>query len=636
MLYRLAVGLGRTQKQIILLLTDMLLIPVTLYLAQSIKAGTLWPAGSSLMFVLVLALIAGALSLALSLPRIKLNAYEQDGILRTVAYAIGVGTIGYLILEPLKTNEFSIPIAITFTLVLIVVMVSTRIAMRHVLIMILRNGERPTRVMIYGASQTGQQLLAALKTDVSVRPVCLVDDDPKLQHMTIAGIEVHSPNRIAELIKRHKVDRVILAMPSISRPRQARIAGALNGLGVEIRTISSLDGLFGGGNAMDRTRPFDPSEFLNRGRLERELDLIGDIYSGQSVMITGAGGSIGSELCRQIMQSNPSRLILFDVSETALYRINRELTEAYDPSPTIITARLGSVLDDLTVRRTINEFDVKIILHAAAYKHVNMVEVNELAGLKNNVLATKVLADAAREGGVEHFILVSTDKALRPTSVMGASKRMAELIVQDLASRADATQPCRFSMVRFGNVLGSSGSVVPLFEEQIRKGGPVTLTHAEVTRFFMTMGEAARLVLLAGSLAEGGEVFVLDMGSPVPIMRLARQMIESAGYKVRDADTPDGEIEIVITGLRPGEKLHEELWGEGDMVRTRHPKILRINERTLSEIEVATALRDIRQAVEKADTQAALSATRRWVDGYVPAKGRLADDPAAEYQRPST
>ncbi|MCL4131968.1 UNVERIFIED_CONTAM: hypothetical protein GTU68_065529 [Idotea baltica] len=331
-------------------------------------------------------------------------------------------------------------------------------------------------------------------------------------------------------------------------------------------------------------------------------------------MITGAGGSIGAELTRQILICRPRKLILFEVSEIALYNITRELDELGLTKSAQVIGVLGSVTDDVVVRREIAKHDVDVVLHAAAYKHVNIVETNVLAGLRNNVLGTKVVANAARDAGVGYFILVSTDKAVRPTSIMGASKRMAEYVVQDLAKRAADT---KFSIVRFGNVLGSSGSVVPLFEDQIARGGPVTLTHPDVTRYFMTLSEAARLVLLAGNYTKGGDMFVLDMGDPVPIRLLAEQMIDAAGYSVWNKENPNGDIEMTIHGLMPGEKLHEELISpESSLTKTGHPKILTTDESSLSEIEVASAIKSLERAIELGDVDAALAVIYRRVGRY--------------------
>jgi FlaA1/EpsC-like NDP-sugar epimerase len=356
-------------------------------------------------------------------------------------------------------------------------------------------------------------------------------------------------------------------------------------------------------------RAVDPAALLGRDALENELPDVSDVYAGRRILVTGAGGSIGSELCRQLVQCRPATLILMDHGEHVLFQIEREL-RGLAPDLEIIPI-LGSVCDAALVNVLMRAKKIDVVLHAAAYKHVPLVESNAIEGMRNNVLGTRTVANAAREAGVERFILVSTDKAVRPTSVMGGSKRFAEMIVQDLATRSDKT---RFSMVRFGNVLGSSGSVIPVFADQIAQGGPVTLTHPEVTRYFMTIPEAVRLVLLAGSFARDGDVFVLDMGEPVAIQDIARRMIEASGYSVRDAANPRGDIEIAITGLRPGEKLHEELLIGSDMLTTPHPRILRAQEGHLSEIELAKALKSLSEAIETRDMALLRSILAQWIE----------------------
>lgn len=371
----------------------------------------------------------------------------------------------------------------------------------------------------------------------------------------------------------------------------------------------------------DKAKPFfkpvDTTRILGRDALGGDFPAASEAYRDHCILVTGAGGSIGSELCRQLLSFKPKRLVLLDHSELALYTVHREL-QALDDNIDIRPA-LGSIGSPEFVEQVLADNDIDVIFHAAAYKHLPMVENNILEGLRNNVLGTRVVAEAARNKGVERFILVSSDKAVRPTSVMGSSKRLAELVVQDLATRNATT---RFSMVRFGNVLGSSGSVLPLFEAQIRHGGPLTVTHPDVTRYFMTLSEAVHLVLMAGSLSRGGDVFVLDMGVPVSILSVAKNMIEGAGYRVKDAQNPNGDIEIRFTGLRPGEKMHEELLIGSDMLTTPHPKILRAQESYLSEIEMAGALQDLRRAIETRDETLAMDTLTKYVEGTLPSDNR--------------
>ncbi|MGR3443096.1 MAG: polysaccharide biosynthesis protein [Thalassococcus profundi] len=549
-------------------------------------------------------------SVYLGLPRIKLNAYEMRGIIRTAIFSAAVGITGAA-LNGLISPRLPVEVFVIFSLFYLVAGAAWRILLRQFLLQIYRRGQSRMRVIIYGAGQTGQQLLAALRTDDAIVPVAFVDDNPTLQSLVVAGLPVHAPSKIKDLIHEKAIDRVVLAMPSISQSKQARIAHRLRGIGCEVHALPSFAELVGDGDLRKRSSPVSLDDLLGRNRLEKELPGVSHAYSDRRILITGAGGSIGSELCRQIIACKPDCVVLLDHSELALFRIDREMRELAD-GLTVIPV-LGSVCDEAMMRDILARHDIDVVLHAAAYKHLTLVQSNCIAGLRNNVIGTKVIADAAREAGVERFILVSSDKAVRPTNVMGASKRLAELVVQDLATRSSGI---RFSMVRFGNVLGSSGSVIPLFEEQIARGGPVTLTHGEVTRYFMTISEAARLVLLAGSFARGGDVFVLDMGDPVPIAKLARQMIEGAGYTVKDAKHPDGDIEIQVTGLRPGEKLHEELLISSDMLTTPHTKILRAQESYLSEIEMANALKDLRRAIATLDADAAQAVLHRWVERH--------------------
>ncbi|MDU8927725.1 nucleoside-diphosphate sugar epimerase/dehydratase [Alisedimentitalea sp. MJ-SS2] len=612
-IYEFVMSLTRNQKRNTFLVIDGLMVPVALSLSIFLNAADnlTWDlAGRLAPLVAILIGVAVASSHLLGLTRIKLNAYEFQGIIRTAILAGIVGVSGlclnYVFSYPATGNTFLI-----FTMALLIMSVSVRMFMRQTLIRIYRTGLDRMRVLVYGAGQTGQQLAAALRTDDTVRPVAFVDDNPTLQSLVVSGLPVFAPSKIKELIENEEIDRVVLAMPSSSQTVQARIAHKLRQMGTEVHSLPSFATLVGEGDLGQQSSPVSLSDLLGRSRLEHELPTVSDTYSGHRILITGAGGSIGSELCRQLISCKPESLVLFDHSELALYTIVKELQEL--TSGIEIVPVLGSVCDRGLVDQALTENHVNVVLHAAAYKHLPLVEINEIAGLDNNVFGTKTMADAARANEVERFILVSSDKAVRPTNVMGASKRLAELVVQDLSTRSTTT---RFSMVRFGNVLGSSGSVIPLFEEQIARGGPVTLTHGEVTRYFMTISEAARLVLLAGSFARGGDLFVLDMGDPVPIRKLARQMIEGAGLTVTDEENPEGDIEIVEIGLRPGEKLHEELLISPDMLTTPHQKIMRAQENFLSEIEMANALKDLRSAISTRDPKAARAVISHWVERF--------------------
>lgn len=621
-LFDLVNRLSRSQKRLYLLLLDVLLAPIALLLASSVLYSAL-PSISVTWSMLPIIVIAGFLaamsSLLLGMPSIKLNAYESRGILRTGAMSLLV-TVCLALIIGLTELKFARLGVILFGLFFFLMSVAARIAMLHMLLWVLRAGQPRRRVLIYGAGNTGMQLIAALRAHDSIMPVAFVDDNPSLQSMTVAGLRIYASDNIAQLVTNLEVDRVLLAMPSVSAPKLAQIARRLQAIGLTVMSVPSFAQLVGVEQLVEALTPVEPGRFLGREQVESALPEGAETYLGRTVLVTGAGGSVGSELCRQLLSSRPKCLVLFEVSEIALYTIERELIELASRTDTKIVAVLGSVTDSRMTRMVMSEHQVEIVFHAAAYKHVPLVEANPIAGLANNVLGTRTLGDAASEAGVLKFVLISTDKAVRPTNVMGASKRLAELVVQDLAKRSQGTV---FSMVRFGNVLGSSGSVIPLFREQIARGGPITLTHEDITRYFMTIAEAARLVLLAGSFADaaqekGSDVFVLDMGKPVKIRDLARQMIEAEGYTVRDDAKPDGDIEISVTGLRPGEKLHEELLiGEG-LLTTPHPKILRAQERSLSELEMATALRTLQSAISLGAEPAAREVIHRYVEGYRP------------------
>ncbi|MEY8882336.1 polysaccharide biosynthesis protein [Donghicola sp. XS_ASV15] len=609
LLYNLLMRMTRAHKTLLILALDVVVAPISLLIALHL-VGLSWVVASqngieaALMFGSV-AIVAMGAALILGLHHIRLNSYDMACAGLSTLAALAVAVIGGTLVQ-LFGIEIPLRAWIATAACNSLLSIGARALARQVLLAVYRRGDNRLRIVIYGAGQTGQQLAAALKTDRTTEIIGFVDDNPTLQSQTVSGLRVHSPIKIKSLCDKMQVDRVILAMPSVSLPRQRQISRRLNEMGCETRLLPSFADMMNRSAGNEEQR-FDANAVLNRARLEDQIPQTGESYAGKVVMITGAGGSIGSELCRQIVACKPRKIVLVDHSEFALYAISKELNALNRKIK--IASILLSVTDRKGIERVMRSKGVQVVLHAAAYKHVPMVENNEIAGLWNNVFGTKITAEAARAVGVERFILVSTDKAVRPSNIMGASKRLAELVIQDLATRNGGT---RFSMVRFGNVLGSSGSIIPLFEEQIAAGGPVTVTHPEVTRFFMTIPEASRLVLLAGSFTRGGDVFVLDMGQPVRIAQVARQMIEASGYSVRDHENKNGDIEIRYIGLRPGEKLHEELLIGQDMLTTPHPKILRARESHLSEIQVASALNDLRLAIEAGDTEAVRAAAFKW------------------------
>jgi FlaA1/EpsC-like NDP-sugar epimerase len=628
-LFSLVDRLSRSQKRVVILMIDAACAPLALICAVSIvyHAVPTAPYLERMFWHFPLVMLFGTLfSALLGMHRVQLKAYESHAILLTgvvsvlvtAAFAFALSQIGPF---------FPVTGVILFGLLFFLLSVATRISMLYLLLWVLRFGKPRKRVLIYGAGNTGVQLAAALRSHQSIAAVAFVDDNESLRGTSVAGLRIYGSARIAQLAQRLEVDRVILAMPSVSAPKLAQLARRLSDLGLHVMSVPSFAQLVGEEALVDSLTPVVPGQFLNRRQVDEVLAPATGAYAGRVVLVTGAGGSVGAELCRQLLALHPRRLVLFEVSEIALYTIERELRELAEGLDVEVVPVLGSTTDSRMARMVMRDNKVEVVMHAAAYKHVPLVEANPIAGLANNVLGTRTMGDAANEAGVQRFVFVSTDKAVRPTNIMGGSKRLAELVVQDLAKRSTG---CVFSMVRFGNVLGSSGSVVPLFKEQIARGGPVTLTHEDVTRYFMTIAEAVRLVLLAGSFSDpaqgnGGDVYVLDMGKPVRIRDLAQQMIEAAGYTVRSEATPDGDIEIVVTGLRPGEKLHEELLIGAGLLTTPHPKIMRAVERSLTELQMAAALRALRSAVASGDAEAARDVVRVYVEEYqAPADAMLA------------
>jgi FlaA1/EpsC-like NDP-sugar epimerase len=433
-------------------------------------------------------------------------------------------------------------------------------------------------VLIYGAGMAGQQLALALRQTNTMVVAGFVDDNPSLQNAVINNIRVHRPTDLTDVSESLEIQDIFLALPSVSRRRRNEIIKSLYGLDVRVRTLPGLSDLASGRVQVSDLRPLDIEDLLGRDVVTPNVLLLQKNVTDRVVMVTGAGGSIGSELCRQILALRPSTLVLVENSEFALYSIHQELearAQTGDGIDCDIVPLLASVRDAPRIRAIIANWHPYTIYHAAAYKHVPLVEHNPAEGIINNTFGTLITAQAALDVGVPNFVLISTDKAVRPTNVMGTTKRLAEIVLQSLSASSKGT--C-FSMVRFGNVLGSSGSVVPLFARQIAEGGPITITHKDITRYFMTIPEAAQLVIQAGAMARGGEVFVLDMGEPVRIVELARNMIELSGLTVKDDDNPDGEIEIAYVGLRPGEKLYEELLIGANAERTSHPRIMKANE----------------------------------------------------------
>jgi FlaA1/EpsC-like NDP-sugar epimerase len=476
------------------------------------------------------------------------------------------------------------------------------------------------RVVIYGAGGAGVQLAAGLLRSGRYHPVAFIDDNPSMHRRTINGLEVFGLHSLPHLVRDEGVTAVFLALPSQSRRRRQEILKTLEPLSLLVQTVPDYADILAGNARVEDVRDVDAGDLLGRDPVPPNTKLLDACIRGRVVMVTGAGGSIGSELCRQILRLQPRQLLLFEMSELALYNIERELrhlvlTEQLEVE---VIGLLGNAHHRHRLKEILQTFGVQTIYHAAAYKHVPIVEHNVVEGIYNNTLGTWNAAEAALECRVETFVLISTDKAVNPTNVMGATKRFAEIVLQALQERGSST---RFCMVRFGNVLESSGSVVPLFREQIRRGGPVTVTHKDVIRYFMTIPEAAQLVLQAGSMGKGGDVFVLDMGKPVRIVDLARRMISLMGLTVRDEENPDGDIEITYTGLRPAEKLFEELLIGTNVTGTEHPMIMRAMEHSLPWNTVQQILEELGATLARSDCERARQLLMQTVAEYRPTEG---------------
>lgn len=613
--------LGRQYKKALMVLADFIALPVALWSAYALRLTQWWPADY----------MQHAWWLFIATPLAGLVIFTKLGLYRAVVRFMGSQAIwavvkGVVLLAVLmwaaafffELQKFPRSIPINFALAALVYVGGSRLLVRNYYHWLIGHYVNKEPVLIYGAGGAGVQLATSLAGGAEYVPVGFLDDDPAVWKTTVAGMQVYNPQDVGRLIEEQGVTHVLLALPSASRNDRRRILEQLSEHAVHVKTIPSMPELVSG-ESLEALRDIDPEDLLGREPVPPVEHLIASSIRDKVVLVSGAGGSIGSEICRQVLRNQPRMLLLYELSEFALYTIEQELsaTARKEGQELPIIPLLGSVLDAPRVERIISHFQVQTIYHAAAYKHVPLVEHNIFEGVRNNALGTRVMAQAALQAGVERFVLISTDKAVRPTNVMGATKRLAELIIQGLAAAGKGKTV--FSMVRFGNVLGSSGSVVPLFRQQIQAGGPVTVTHPDITRFFMTIPEAASLVIQAGSMAEGGDVFVLDMGQPVKIVDLARRMIQLMGYEVRCSENPAGEIAIEFSGLRPGEKLYEELLIGEDVVGTEHPKIMRAHEELLTEAQLEEILAGIEAAMQQGDCETGRQWLQQAVSGFKPA-----------------
>ena len=614
----------RYGKQLAVIALDVALTVAATWVAFTLRLDTLhWPTGSQWWVYALAPVLAVPVFVRFGLYR-AIFRYTGLSALLTIAQAVGLfGALLFAILVWQRWPGVPRSIGILQPLVLLLLVGSSRALARFWLAGVGKNRVASEgRLLIFGAGESGVQTAAAIANARQYQLVGFVDDDPAKVGRSINGAAVFPASQIAELVVAKGVTDILLAMPSVTRVRRNEIISSLRTVPVHIRTLPSMSDLASGRVTVRDFRELDVEDLLGREAIAPNPQLLARSITGQTVFVTGAGGSIGSELCRQLLLQRPRRLVLFDHNEFGLYIIQQELQSLcrVQDLPVTIDAVLGSVANPQRLAAVLAATRPAWLYHAAAYKHVPMVESNPGEGIANNVFGTVNVALAAVAAGVANFVLVSTDKAVRPTNIMGASKRMAELVLQALEQRQRQTGgTTRFAMVRFGNVLGSSGSVVPLFRSQLSAGGPITVTHPEVTRYFMTIAEAAQLVLHAGAMAQGGEVFVLDMGQPVKIMQLARRMVELSGLRVRDAATPDGDIEITITGLRPGEKLYEELLIGDNPLPTAHPRIMKAQEEFLSWPELELQLEALHLAVDRADVAAVKQVLTNCVHGYVEA-----------------
>ncbi|EED33753.1 polysaccharide biosynthesis protein [gamma proteobacterium NOR5-3] len=608
------VQVPRNVKQVMVLGVDMAFVALSLIVAFGYPfASFSQPPGSVELFCAMLTMLASAvIFLRLGLYRAIIRFMGQQAIW-TIIQAVSYSTLA--LGAAIFFTQADVPRSMPFVYWAMAMFTigGARLIVRAGYQARLRSSSK--NVLIYGAGESGRQLLTALHHGDQYRVVAFVDDDPRAQHAVINGLQVIWPRDLERLIEQHAITQVLLAIPSASAERRREIINSLVGLPVHVRTVPKINELVGGAAAVSQIQDIDLDDLLGRDPVPPHPELIDRCITGKVVMVTGAGGSIGAELCRQILEANPRQIVLLDNSEYALYRIERALKEMLARLQIHVdtVCLLGSVRDQRRMETIYRTFAVQTVYHAAAYKHVPMVEHNVAEGVANNVFGTWHAAEAARLANVETFVLISTDKAVRPTNIMGASKRFAELILQGLAGEESAT---RFCMVRFGNVLGSSGSVVPLFREQIESGGPVTVTHPEVSRYFMSIQEAAHLVLQASAMGTGGDVFVLDMGEPVRIVDLAKRMIRLSGHEVGSGRGDLDAVDIEFIGLRPGEKLHEELLLGSSVSGTGHPMIMRAEEECLSHGQVCVAIKELMLRCDSMDCQGITQVLRESVSGF--------------------
>ena len=645
-------GLPRRQKRLLQVLTDIVLVWGALWLAFVVRLGIdemANPIRDHLWLFISAQIIAIPLFIRFGMYRAVMRYFGNDALIAIIkavslsALILGVVVYWY------SNHQNVVPRSIIFNYwwLSLILVGGLRLGMRQYFlgdwftaaqhVPFTNRDDGLPKVAIYGAGSAGNQLVAALRLGKMMRPVAFIDDDSSIADRVISGLQVYKPRHLQKMIDRTGAQEILLAIPSVTRVRRREILGFLEEFPLHVRSVPGFMDLASGRVKVDDIQEVDIADLLGRDAVPAQEDLLERCISDQSVMVTGAGGSIGSELCRQILGLQPRILLLFEHSEFNLYSILSELEQRVrrESLPTKILPILGSVRNQGQLLDIMKTWRVDTVYHAAAYKHVPMVEHNIAEGVLNNVIGTLNTAQAALQAGIANFVLISTDKAVRPTNVMGSTKRLAEMTLQALSrelapvlfgdkGNVSQVNKTRFTMVRFGNVLGSSGSVIPLFHKQIKSGGPLTVTHPNITRYFMTIPEAAQLVIQAGSMGQGGDVFVLDMGEPVRITELAEKMIHLSGLSVRSDRNPHGDIAIEFTGLRPGEKLYEELLIGDNVAATRHPMIMTANEDYLSWDVLKERLSELLRAIEGDDYNRVRQLLRETVSGYAP-DGEIVD-----------
>ena len=646
-------GLPRRHKRLIQVATDVFLVWFALWLAFVVRLGIddlANPVLDHTWLFITAPIISIPLFIRFGLYRAVMRYFGNDALIAIIKAVTLAALIQGFIIYWASNHQNVVPRSITFNYwwLSLIMVGGLRLAMRQYFlgdwfatavqhVPFANRDDGLPRVAVYGAGSAGNQLVAALRMGKAMRPVAFIDDDASITDRVIAGLQVYQPGQLQRMIDDTAAEEILLALPSVSRSRRREILNLLEGYPLHVRSVPGFMDLASGRVKVDDIQEVDIADLLGRDAVPAQGDLLQHCIIDQTVMVTGAGGSIGSELCRQILGQTPRILLLFEHSEFNLYTIAGELEQRIlqEGLAVQLIPILGSVRDQAKMVDVMRAWQVDTVYHAAAYKHVPIVEHNIAEGLSNNVFGTLYTAQAALQAGVSNFVLISTDKAVRPTNVMGSTKRLAEMVLQALSKElapvlmgdtgnVSQVNKTRFTMVRFGNVLGSSGSVIPLFHKQIKHGGPLTVTHPKITRYFMTIPEAAQLVIQAGSMGQGGDVFVLDMGEPVKIVELAEKMIHLSGFSIRSERNPLGDIAINFTGLRPGEKLYEELLIGDNVIATRHPMIMSANEDYLAWDVLKQRLEALRAATSADDFATVRQLLRDTVSGYVPG-GEIVD-----------